>query len=195
MTNEQQPGRWPELLRKSFGHSFWIFVAVAFATAGICYWVLGPQAFAAAVARDRELLANLLPRVAAAQVIAGFVWVLVPRDRMRNLMQHTRGSRGLLLAAAAGALTPGGPASAFPFLAILAGSGADRGVLIAYITSWALLGVQRIIMWEIPLLGVDFALLRFLIGVSLPIIAGMVARRLPFAVTLETEDAVEVSGK
>lgn len=195
MTEEQQPGRWPELFRKSFGRSFWVFVAVACGTAGICYSVLGPETFAAAIARDRELLADLVPRVAAAQVIAGFVWVLLPRDRMRELMQHTRGRRGLLLAAVAGALTPGGPASAYPFLAILAGSGADRGVLVTYITSWALLGMQRIIMWEIPLLGIDFALLRFLIGASLPVIAGMAARRLPFAVTLETDDAVEASKK
>ena len=90
-----------------------------------------------------------------------------------------------MLATLAGSVTPGGPASAFPPLAILAGTGADRGILVAYITSWALLGIQRIIVWDIPLMGIDFSMLRLLIGLPLPIIAGMVARRLPFSVTLE----------
>lgn len=183
-------GRWFTLIKTSFGRSFWMFVAVAAAMAGICYAALGAEAFASVVVRERELLADLLPRVAAAQVIAGFVWVLLPRDRMSQFMQRNSGKRGLLLAMAAGAITPGGPASAFPFLAILAGSGADRGILVTYITSWALIGVQRVVVWDMPLMGFDFSMLRLLIGVPLPIIAGLVARRLPFKVVLEIDPPV-----
>lgn len=176
---------WTALLKKSFGRSFWMFVTVAAVMAGLCYAVLGQDAFMSVVARNGDLIADLLPRVAAAQVVAGFVWVLLPRDRMSQFMKGNRGKRGLLLATLAGAVTPGGPASAFPLLAILAGTGADRGILVAYITSWALLGIQRVIVWDIPLMGIDFSLLRFLIGLPLPIIAGMLARWLPFSVTLE----------
>jgi len=193
MTADRHAGRWPELIKTSFGRSFWLFVAVAALMAGICYAVLGPEAFASVVARDRVLLADLLPRVAAAQVLAGFAWVLLPRDRMSEFMKRNRGKRGLVLAAAAGAITPGGPASAFPFLAILAGTGADRGILVAYITSWALLGLQRVIVWDIPLMGIEFSMLRLLIGIPLPIIAGMLARRLPFTVVLESSPPPKVS--
>ena len=195
MKSDQQVGssRWPELIRSSFGRSFWLFVAVAAALAAVCYAVLGPDAFASVVNRDRELLADLIPRVAAAQVLAGFAWVLLPRERMSQFMKSNRGKRGLVLAAAAGAVTPGGPASAFPFLAILAGTGADRGILVAYITSWALLGVQRIIVWDIPFMGIEFSMFRLLIGLLLPIIAGMLARRLPFTVVLEESPPPKVS--
>jgi hypothetical protein len=34
-------------------------------------------------------------------------------------------------------------------------------------------------VWELPLLGVDFALLRLLANLPLPIIAGLLARKLP----------------
>ncbi len=146
--------------------------------AAIGYIVLGQDAFTDVIVRDRELLADLLPRVAGAQILAGFVWVLLPRDRMSTFMTSNRGKRGLVLAAAAGAITPGGPASAFPFLAILAGSGADRGILVTYITSWALLGAQRIIVWDIPLMGIEFSIFRLLLSIPLPIIAGLLARRL-----------------
>jgi uncharacterized membrane protein YraQ (UPF0718 family) len=197
MSADKQPGRidWPDLLRESFGQSFWFFVAFAAGMAGICYLVLGPDAFAAAVARDRELLADLVPRVAAAQIVAGMIWVLLPRNKMSEFLRRNQGRRGLIIATAAGAITPGGPSSAFPFLLILAGSGADKGILVAYITSWALLGVQRIIVWDIPLMGIDFSLLRFLIGLPLPIIAGMLARRLPLTVAFEESAPPEGLGR
>lgn len=175
------PPGWADTLRKSFGVSFWVFAAVALLAVGAAYKVLGPSEFSSTLAKNSELLADFLPRVLAAQIVAGFVWVLLPRDRMSEFLRRSSGRRGLLIATVAGAITPGGPASAFPFLAILAGGGADRGVLVAYITSWALLGLQRIIVWDIPLMGIDFSILRFLICVPLPIIAGALARRLPYA--------------
>lgn len=179
---------WANIVRSGFGKSFWLFVAFAAVMAIVCYAVLGPQPFADALDRNTELLTGVLPRVLAAQLLAGFVWVLLPRDRLSAFLQRNRGRRALAIAAAVGAITPGGPASAFPFLAILAGLGADIGVLVAYITSWALLGVQRIIVWDMPFMGVDFSLLRFLIGLPLPILAGFVARRLPLAVSFEDHE-------
>jgi uncharacterized membrane protein YraQ (UPF0718 family) len=169
---------WPTLLRKSFDRNFLLFAAVAAATALAAYLVHGADTFSSILERDRVLLLGLLPRVAAAQLLAGFLWVLLPRDRMSEFMQRNRGKRGLVLAAAAGAITPGGPASAFPFLAILAGSGADRGILVTYITSWAILGAQRIIVWDIPFMGIEFSMFRLLISIPLPIIAGLLARRM-----------------
>lgn len=177
---------WPGLIKQSFGKSFWIFVGVAASTATLCYIVVGPDTFASVIARDRVLLTGLLPRVAAAQILAGFVWVLLPRDRMSAFMQRNRGKRGLIFAAAAGAVTPGGPASAFPFLLILAGTGADRGILVSYISGWALLGIQRIIVWDIPFMGIEFSMFRLLISIPLPIIAGMLARRLAFMLPPES---------
>ena len=178
MTDDRQSGYWPDLIRSGFGKSFWLFVGVAAAMAAVGYIVLGQDAFTDVIVRDRKLLADLLPRVAGAQILAGFAWVLLPRDRMSAFMKSNRGKRGLVLAAAAGAITPGGPASAFPFLAILAGSGADRGILVTYITSWALLGAQRVIVWDIPLMGIEFSIFRLLLSIPLPIIAGLLARRL-----------------
>lgn len=172
------PVDWAALLKKSFGLSFWLFVLVAAALGALCYALNGADAFRAAVEKDRELLGDVLPRVLAAQVAAGFIWVLVPRERMTAMLDKSSGRRGLFIAAAAGVITPGGPASAFPFLALLAAAGADRGVLVAYITAWAVLGVQRMIVWDIAFMGLEFSLFRYLISLPLPIVAGVIARRL-----------------
>lgn len=191
MSAEIKPDKidWPALVRESFGRSFWFFVALAIGMGGLCYLVLGPDALAAAIERDIELLADLMLRVTAAQVMAGMLWVLLPRETISRFLQRNQGRRGLVIATFAGAITPGGPASAFPFLLILASSGADRGLLVTYITSWAILGVQRIIVWDIAFMGIDFSLLRFIIGLPLPIIAGMLARRLPINIAFESSPA------
>lgn len=151
----------------------------------VCYQRLGPEAFADIIAQDRELLANLMPRLIAAQVVAGMVWVLLPRERLASLLGGPASKRGLVIATAAGIVTPGGPASAFPLLAIAAVSGADIGILVSYITSWALLGVQRILVWDLPFMGLEFSTLRFLVCLPLPVLAGVIARYLPLKVTLK----------
>lgn len=156
--------------------------------AGICYAVLGDEVFTATLREDGEMISSLLPRVAAAQIVAGLIWVLISRKRMTDFVNKSRGKRGLLIATAAGIITPGGPMSAYPFLAILAGTGADRGILVTYITSWALLGVQRIVVWDIPLMGIDFSLLRFAVCLPLPIVAGLIARRIPFDGAIKSFD-------
>lgn len=171
-------------MRESFGLSFWLFAVFALAMALICYAVLGPETFDSAVSGNLELIGNTLPRVAAAQIVAGFVWVLLPRDRLSRVVGADSGLRGLMIATAAGVVTPGGPASAFSLLVIVAGAGADRGILITYITSWALLAVERIILWDLPFMGAEFSATRFLVCLPLPILAGIIARRLPFSLVL-----------
>jgi uncharacterized membrane protein YraQ (UPF0718 family) len=104
---------------------------------------------------------------------------------MARWMGPASGMTGLALATLAGIATPGGPMAAFPLVLVLAQAGADRGAVIAFILSWALNGFARILIWEVPVLGPDFTLLRFLCGLPLPLLAGWIARRLPIAWTPE----------
>ena len=160
-----------------------------------CYVVLGPELFSGAVGESLELVGNTLPRVAAAQLVAGFVWAMLPRERFSQLADADRGLRGLVIATAAGIITPGGPSSAFSLLAIAAGTGADRGILITYITSWALLAVQRIIVWDLPFMGAEFSATRFLVCLPLPLLAGIIARRLPLSLVLVKTPSQPGAGK
>lgn len=166
-------------LPEAFGGTFIAFTAVAVASGFACYFVLGPDAFGQAIDRDLELLLAVLPRIFAAVTVAGLVRVLLPRDRIAALLGANSGLRGLALASLAGMVTPGGPFAAFAFLAVLRDGGLDRGALVAYITGWSLLGMQRILVWDLPLMGADFTLLRFAVSVPLPILAGWLARKIP----------------
>lgn len=166
---------WIALLRDGFGASFWLLAALAAVLAAVSYGVLGKESFSAAVSGDFETLGGMLLRIAAAQLVAGLAWVLLPRDRVRQLLGSHRGRHRLLIAAAAGIVTPGGPVSAFSFLAVMAAAGADGGILVTYITSWALLGVQRIVVWDVPFMGTEFSALRFCVCLPLPLFAGWIA--------------------
>ena len=74
--------------------------------------------------------------------------------------------------------------SSASLLVLIGGVGADRGILVAYISSWAMLGLQRILVWDLPLMGVEFSVIRFLVCLPLPILAGLIARRLPLRLRL-----------
>jgi uncharacterized membrane protein YraQ (UPF0718 family) len=172
------------LMRASFGFSFWVFAGLAILMGSICYIVLGQELFTEALANDVRQLLGIMPRVVAALTLAGFIWILMPRDRFSQLVGRYKGFTGLVLAEIAGIITPGGPASAFPFLAIIGRAGADRGIMITYISSWALLGVQRLLVWDLPFMGAEITATRFLVSLPLPIIAGLIAQKLPLSMNL-----------
>jgi len=180
--DEAPPGlraRTRRIAELGFGRSFWGFAALALVSGIACFAILGADAFASAVRDNLEALVLIVPRIAVALGLAGLIWVLLPRDRITSLVGKESGIRGLLIAVAAGMVTPGGPSAAFPLLAVLAGSGADRGAMVAYITSWSILGLQRILVWDVPFMGAEFSAIRVAISLPLVVLAGLIARWLP----------------
>jgi len=161
---------------------FLAFVALAVA-AGLATWYgKGEAAFDRALREAGEFALFILPRMAAALLIAAFIQVLVPRSVVSRLIGEKAGLRGIAIATLAGAATPGGPLTAFPIVVALYATGANKGSLVAYLTAWAMFGFQRILVWEYPLMGPEFTLLRVAASCFLPVIAGMIALRLPWEI-------------
>lgn len=109
-------------------------------------------------------------------MIASAVGVLVPKDKVARWLGSESGFGGLAIAGALGMITPGGPYASFPLVLSLSKAGADIGALIAFLTAWAASSASRLFIWEIPMLGFDFAILRFVVSIPLPLIAGFLAR-------------------
>lgn len=171
------------LLKLAFGPSFFLFALVTTASGVAAYLIKGPVVFNAALGQGVERLGAILPRLAGALLVAGCVRVLVSKEFIARWLGGRSSISALALAEVAGALTPGGPVAAFALIATLQTAGADRGVLVAYATGWALLGFQRILMWEVPLLGADFMAMRLVSSFLLPILAGEAARRISLLVS------------
>lgn len=118
------------------------------------------------------MLAFILPRLVPALILAGLFQVLVPQEVVSRHFGREAGLKAILIATGAGVLTPGGPMVSVPFMVAAANSGAALPALVAYMTSWSLFGVQRIIAWEAPLLGWHFVWVRVLPSLAFPVVAG-----------------------
>lgn len=140
-----------------------------------CYVLKGSEGFSAAVDVQLEMLAGMLPRITLAFGIAALLWVLLDADKLKTLIQKQRGIMQLVYATVLGSITPGGPTSAFSVLNLFLASGLGYVIGITYITAWSMLGVQRILIWDMPLLGIEQASLRFIAGFWLPALAGLFA--------------------
>jgi uncharacterized membrane protein YraQ (UPF0718 family) len=176
-TDKKKPRK--SLVARAFDRTFWIFFTLAGGAGLLCWAIAGEATFLHGLTGDLGLMEYLLPRIILAMFVAGLVEALLPKDKVAYWVGSESGMRGILIATAAGALTPGGPMTSFPFVVALYMAGADRGSLVAYLTSWSLLGFQRVMVWELPLLGPEFAALRLLANLPLPIIAGILARKFP----------------
>jgi uncharacterized membrane protein YraQ (UPF0718 family) len=126
-----------------------------------------------------DLAIFIFPVLGAGLLLAATMRQLLPEGALSRWLGAESGLRGLLLASLVGIFTPGGPVAAFPLVLVLLRAGADRGAVIAFVLSWALNGFQRILIWEIPMLGLEFSLLRFLACLPLAVVGGLIARRMP----------------
>ena len=153
--------------------------AAAAAVAGlICLWLRGTDGVMRAFDMAVTTLAQVVPQVCGGALIAGLVQVLIPRDVIQRWLGAETGMRGLLIAEVAGALTPGGPFGSFALVYALGKIGADIGVLICYLTSWTTISLMRVLIWEVPFLGPQFTMVRFVVSLPMGIVAGLLARRI-----------------
>jgi uncharacterized membrane protein YraQ (UPF0718 family) len=163
-------------------HASLLLIGSIAAASGAALWRRdGAGAVGDALVHAWDLFLFIAPSLVAGLVLAAALRQLISPGALARWMGAESGWFGLAVATLAGALTPGGPMAAFPLVLVLAGAGADRGALVAYILSWALNGFQKLLVYEMPLLGPDFAILRTILTLPMPMLAGWVARRLPIA--------------
>lgn len=153
------------------------FATLALITGAICY-ARGEGVFLRGLDDAVAMMWQVLPKVAGALLMAGFVQVLLPNELVLKWIGKNAGLKGMMIACLAGALTPGGPMISFPLVAALYRMGADISFLVAYLTAWEVLGVQRILVWDMPLMGVKFMMLRVAVSFFLPLLAGVIAQKI-----------------
>lgn len=168
--------------RRRVTRTTWFFVVLATASAAGLAWRDGGTGLLDAAIDAGRLLLSIAPVVATALLLGGYVHALLPHERVARWLGPGSGYRGYGLAMLGGIVTPAGPFAVFPILVALRQAGAGFAVCVVYLTAWAMMGAQRIAIWELPFLGLDFVGLRLAVSLPLPILAGLlaaaVARRL-----------------
>ena len=167
---------WPALRGVVSDRVFIAVTVIAVASAAVLYETHGIDALRAALADDVRVFTTLCLFVPPVLLLACIVEVMMPRRVIERWLGAGSGFKGIMVATFAGAFTPGGPFLAFPLVLALYRAGADWAPLIAYITSWSILSVARVMVFELPLVGEDLVSVRYLACLVLPPIAGLTAR-------------------
>src|SRR5437899_12075899 len=92
-----------------------------------------------------SMLGFVLPRLVPALLLAGLFQVVVPQEIVSRYFGREAGLKGLVMAMAAGVITPGGPMVSVPSPVALAPAGAARPALGPYLPARPLFGLQRIL--------------------------------------------------
>ncbi len=149
----------------------WGLVGVGFLLA----WRRGDGSHWRALRRGGEMFLVNAPRIAAALLAAGFIAYLLPQEIVARWLGEEAGWTGILIGSFVGALFPGGPLVIFPVVVALLKAGAGVPAIIAFLTSAAVLGLHRILIFELPLMGSWFVSLRLLASIALPSLSGILA--------------------
>lgn len=119
---------------------------------------------------------SFAPMLLVSFLAAGMAQALIPEQWVRIYLSDQSGLRGILIGTGVGLVTPAGPLVSMPIAAALVRAGAGAGPVVAFVSSWGLLALHRLVAWEIPFLGLRLALLRYGVCVAVPVLAGLAAR-------------------
>lgn len=158
--------------------SFCFLAGLAVLSGGLAVWLKGPSALREAAGIVISDAVFILPLIGMGLAIGAFFSILVPRAVVSRYLGSQAGLSGLLIASFVGTIMPAGPFAAFPLIVALGRSGASIGALVAFLTAWSVVGLHRLFVWELPFMGSDFALLRFVTSLPAPILAGLIAERI-----------------
>ena len=139
----------------------------------VVYW-MSPESATKGLVATGNIAWDALPRMLPGFLIAGLAIAVVPKALVVNWLGHESGFRGVVLGTALGAAMPGVTGVQLPLVVAMMQLGAGVGPLMAYFSAWAILGINRLIVWEIPFLGMRLALLRFVVSLAFPVIAGAI---------------------
>ena len=161
---------------KNLDSNFWLLLVLLVALAGFTWYRGGQGLVLEGLGSGGRMMVRFGALIAISFLIAGLAEQLVPREWVASALGEDSGLRGLVLATAAGVITPSGPFIAIPIAATLLKSGAAPPAVVTFLASWGLLALHRFVAWEAPILGFRMALLRWAACLLLPLLAGLAAR-------------------
>jgi uncharacterized membrane protein YraQ (UPF0718 family) len=118
---------------------------------------------------------NIVPRVALGVIGSGYIAAIIPQEIITGWLGPDSGWLGVLTAAIAGAVTPGGPVIGFSIGAVALKAGGGAPQIIAYVVAWALFAFQRLLLWEIPFMPPRFVWFRAAVSLPFPFVAAAIA--------------------
>jgi uncharacterized membrane protein YraQ (UPF0718 family) len=118
---------------------------------------------------------RILPALTVGILGAGFVAALMPPELAQEYLGDGAGASGYAIAYVIGALTPGGPVVGFALGAAAIKAGASVPIIMVFVTAWALVSLNRLLIWELATVPRRVIVARLLVSAPVPVITGLVA--------------------
>ncbi len=162
----------------AFDRTTFVLAALAAILYFIAYQRVGTFPWASAE-RTGSLFASILPKLVFGFLIGGVLADVLPRHIIENWLSDQSGWRGHVVGVLVGSSMPiGAPFVIFPMAAGLIKGGAGIGPIVTMLTSAALFGPARILVYEIPIMGSQFFLVRAAAVFWMPFTAGIIAQQI-----------------
>ena len=162
-----------ELIKK-LDTTFLFLVALVLMAAAVAFWRGGLDLTLLGLTRAGDLVQSVWLRLVLGFTLGGLVRVLIPSALIARWLGHTSGLKGILIGSYIGIIVPGGPYVTMPIIASIYSAGAGVGPVIALLTGRGLLGIQVLIVWQIPFLGMEISLARYLACLFVPPLVGLI---------------------
>lgn len=148
--------------------ALWVFAGVL----GVMVWRKhGGDSLRAAVRDAVKRGVEVVPRLVMVVLVAGFVIRLLPSGFVAEMIGPQSGFRGVLFAMLVGGFIPAGPSVFFSVIIILNEAGAGTVQLITLLTAWSVFAIHRVFIFEMPMMGPKFVLVRLVSSLPLPLVA------------------------
>lgn len=152
-----------------------IVLLVILAVLSVMLLMRGDGAWREALRTSWTVGIRFIPVILLAILLMGAVQTLLPQDLIDRWLSDASGWRGLGIAWIAGLLTPAGGLMALPLAGGLYKAGVGSAVLVTYLVSVSTLTLVKLPI-EVGLLEPRLALIRFLVCLPLPLLAGGLTR-------------------
>ena len=158
---------------------------IVLAFAALLY-VIAAAMIVTAARRDRALVGEgfrdavdqlrmILPALTVGILGAGFVAALLPPELAETYLGDGAGVSGYAIAYCLGVLTPGGPVVGFALGAAAIKAGASVPIVIVYVTAWALVNLNRVLIWERATVPRKVMIERLIVSAPVPVLTGLFA--------------------
>jgi len=161
---------------KIFDSNFWIVFGLLIALMGLAVNRGGMPLLQEGIGSGTKLFFRFGLVIFLSFMVAGLAESLMPREWISSALGEDSGWKGLMLAAAAGAITPAGPFVSMPLALSMLKTGAAPAAVITFLSAWSLLAIHRLFAWEVPILGASFAFTRWGLCLILPVLVGAASR-------------------
>lgn len=168
----------PKHKRKIIDNGFLILCGLTLASGLGVWWIKGLDRVLVLSGDGLAFVVVLLPKITMGIFVACALPILLPREKVASWVGPDSGMLGLVYAAMAGLLIPGGPMMTFPLAAGMLAAGADLAAAITCVTAWSLFGLNRTLIWELSFLHADLVGLRVLLSLPFPLLVGWAVRRM-----------------